>query len=78
VESRVDHPEKNSNIGYTIHRTKTNKNRMGNTEDTLATLGTQDTGRRQIKTQYKIINFVKLTSKTNNCGKYERGKESSL
>ena len=36
---------------------------MGNTEDTLATLGTQDTGRRQIKTQYKIINFVKLTSK---------------
>jgi hypothetical protein len=51
---------------------------MGNTEDTLATLGRQDTGRRQIKTQYKIINFVKLTSKTNNCGKYERGKESSL
>jgi hypothetical protein len=27
---------------------------MGNTEDTLATLGTQYTGRRQIKTEWAI------------------------
>ena len=31
------------NIGYTRHRTKTNKNRMDNLE-ALVTLGTQDTG----------------------------------
>jgi hypothetical protein len=36
------------NIGHTRHRTKTNKTIKHNTE-TLATLGTQDTGRRQTK-----------------------------
>ena len=36
------------NIGHTRHRTKTNKTIKHNTE-TLATLGTQDTGGRQTK-----------------------------
>jgi hypothetical protein len=34
MESRVDHPEKNSNIEYTIHRTKTNKNKQKTTGKT--------------------------------------------
>jgi hypothetical protein len=41
------------NIGYTRHRTKTNKTeetiKNGQCRDTVATLGTQDTGRRQTK-----------------------------
>ena len=61
------------NIGYTRHRTKTNKTRGNPSIDedleTLATLGTQDTGRRQ--TKQGAIKYRRST-KTNKTGQWQR------